>query len=113
VAVDSTRSGATLTTGILDPQPVVTVPTLRAKIEAQRPGLGVGFLPRHRIDDLLRRGELVELTLQHARPAQMTYMAWGGERPGRALQWLLRRLDPPSALQKLLGLDAGRTGTAK
>lgn len=113
VAADSTRSGEALTTGILDRQPVVTVPTLRAKIEAQRQGLGVGFLPRHRIGDLLRRGELVELTLQHARPAQMTYMAWGREQPGRALQWLLRRLDSPSALRELLGLDAARTGTAK
>lgn len=109
VAADSARSGKAMTTGVLDRQPVLAVPTLGDKIEAQRRGLGVGFLPRHRITGLLRRRELVELELQDARLPQMTYLAWRRERPGRALQWLLRRLQPPTVLQSLLGLDNMRS----
>lgn len=90
---DSARRAAPLTTGLLANQPRLTVPSMAAKIEAQARGLGVGFLPRHRIGALLAAGELVALPLAEPRPDSRVFMAWRQDNVGRALGWLLRRLD--------------------
>lgn len=45
VVRDTSRSLRQLTVGLLEKQPVITVPTMADKIEAQRQGLGVGYVP--------------------------------------------------------------------
>ncbi|HCA27929.1 MAG TPA: LysR family transcriptional regulator, partial [Betaproteobacteria bacterium] len=47
VAADSSRDLAPRTAGVLFGQEALTVPDIRAKLEAQRQGLGVGYLPRY------------------------------------------------------------------
>ena len=72
------------------------------KIEAQAAGLGVGFLPKHRIRDRLDRGELVPIELMTPRPPVATWMGWRASHEGRALAWFLQALDPPVPFSNLL-----------
>lgn len=100
---DSSRSSPPLSTGLLDDQLTLTMDSMAAKIEAQIAGLGVGFLPRHRIRDALAGGRLVEIELLNPRPTFSTWMGWRGSDDGRALDWFLRALDPPTPFSNLLG----------
>ena len=62
---------------------------MTTKIDAQRLGVGVGFLARHLIGDLLARGELVALPCSVPRPNMPLYMAWRKDNDGRALAWFV------------------------
>lgn len=99
---DSSRVSPPLTTGLLDDQLTLTVDSMSQKIEAQVAGLGVGFLPLHRIRGQLARGELVTIELMTPRPAFTTWMGWRAGHEGRALAWFLQALDPPLAFSNLL-----------
>ena len=99
---DSSRRNAPLTTGLLDAQPRLTVDSMTAKIDAQRRGLGVGFLPRHRVRHLLDSGELRALALAEPRPPSRLHLAWRTEAGGKALAWFLDRLRHPADLAALL-----------
>ncbi|VWC01385.1 LysR family transcriptional regulator [Burkholderia pseudomultivorans] len=106
VVADSSRLVAGRVYGLLGGQPLLAVPSMRAKILAQRDGLGVGWVPRGRVASLLARGELVEKRTAESRGPNVLYVAWRGERDGRALQWWLERLREPRLAQRLLdGID--------
>ena len=102
---DSTRSGSGLTLGLLAGQHVLTVPTMRAKLDAQLRGLGGGFVPEPMARPFLETGRLVARRIDRpARVARMTY-AWrsgGTIAPGKALQWWLDRLENPATRSALL-----------
>jgi DNA-binding transcriptional LysR family regulator len=87
-------------------QPTLAVPSMAAKIAAQRAGLGVGWLPEARVTSLLRRGELVAKTVAVPREPNTLYLGWrAGE--GRALAWWLEKLNEPRLRQRLVdGVDA-------
>ncbi len=107
VVADSSRQAASRSYGLLGGQPTLAVPTMRAKILAQRDGLGVGWLPAQRVHALLQRGELVERRTAQPREPNILYVAWRGEPEGRALQWWLEQLRQPRLAQRLVdGLDA-------
>jgi DNA-binding transcriptional LysR family regulator len=90
-------------------QATLAVPSMQAKIMAQREGLGVGWLPRHRVQSLMARGELVACSMAEQREPNMLYVAWRGEHEGRALNWWLDKLKQPRLAQRLVqGLDAFR-----
>ncbi|MEC4598374.1 LysR substrate-binding domain-containing protein, partial [Burkholderia vietnamiensis] len=92
--------------GLLGGQSLLAVPSMRAKILAQRDALGVGWLPRRRAATLLARGELLEKETADPREPNVLYVAWRGDRDGRALQWWLERLREPRLAQRLLdGID--------
>ena len=79
---------------------------MRAKIQAQRDGLGAGWLPRQRIAGLLRRGELVEKRMEDPREPNTLYVAWRGDHQGRALEWWVEQFKQPRLAQRLVqGLD--------
>jgi len=99
---DSSRTSPPLTTGLLDDQLTLTVDSMERKIEAQVAGLGVGFLPRHRIHEHLASGDLVMLELMTPRPPFATWMGWRAGDAGRALDWFLHALDPPLPFSNLL-----------
>lgn len=99
---DSARRSPPLTIGLLDTQPRLTVTSMTAKIDAQRRGLGVGFLPRHRVRQLLAGGELVALELALPRAPSRIHIAWRSEASGKALAWFLARLKTPAQLAALL-----------
>ncbi|PAJ81735.1 LysR family transcriptional regulator [Burkholderia ubonensis] len=106
VVADSSRLAAGRAYGLLGGQTVLAVPSMRTKILAQRDGLGVGWVPRGRAATLLARGELVEMPTAEPREPNVLYVAWRGDREGRALQWWLEQLRAPRLAQRLLdGID--------
>jgi DNA-binding transcriptional LysR family regulator len=105
VVADSSRSG-TRGYGVLGGQATLAVPSMRAKIQVQREGLGVGWLPRQRIQTLLGNGELVERRMADPREPNTLYVAWRGESEGRALAWWLEQLRQPRLAKRLIrGID--------
>lgn len=105
VVADSSRSG-TRGYGVLGGQATLAVPSMRAKIQAQREGLGVGWLPRQRIQTLLKDGELVERRVADSREPNTLYVAWRGESEGRALAWWLEQFRQPRLAKRLIrGVD--------
>lgn len=107
VVADTSRGSAARGYGRVGGQATLAVPSMRAKILAQRAGLGVGWVPRHRAASLLARGELVEKATETPREPNLLYLAWRGDHEGRALQWWLDRLRQPAMANALLrGVDA-------
>ena len=104
---DSTqqRSNA-VTLGLLAGQDVFTVPSMRAKLDAQLRGLGGGFLPEPMARPYVESGRLVVRDVQRSpRRQQRLGYAWrtgGPLGPGRALQWWLAQLESPATRGALL-----------
>lgn len=106
VVADTSRTTAGSAYGIHGGQAVLAVPTMRAKILAQRDGLGVGWLPRQRAASLLERGELIEKQTVDPREPNILYVAWRGDHEGRAMDWWLEQLRQPRLSNRLVqGLD--------
>ncbi|MHA6202914.1 LysR family transcriptional regulator [Dyella soli] len=106
VVADSSRVSEGRAYGLTGGQATLAVPSMRAKVVAQRQGLGVGWLPRHRVAGLLKRGELVEKRMADPREPNILYVAWRGEHEGRALSWWLEQLRQPRLAKRLIkGLE--------
>ena len=88
--------------GVLGGQATLAVPSMRAKILAQRDGLGVGWLPRHRADALLRENLLMEKRVADSREPNILYVAWHSDHEGRALLWWLEQLRQPRLAKRLI-----------
>jgi DNA-binding transcriptional LysR family regulator len=100
---DSIQRGHALTFGILPGQDVLTVGSMRAKLDAQLRGLGGGFVPEPMARPYVERGLLVVKPVQRStRVARMTYAWRAGAAPGRALQWWLGQLESPATRRALL-----------
>jgi DNA-binding transcriptional LysR family regulator len=103
VVADSSRHLPVRSSGLLDGRSRIVVPTIERKIEAQCKGLGVGYLPRHRITKELASGTLKVLTLGVPRPPVEISVAWRRGNPGKGLKWFVDNLrqmhfDPDSGL---------------
>jgi DNA-binding transcriptional LysR family regulator len=99
---DSVQRGAAVTLGLLAGQDVLTVPTMRAKFDAQLRGLGAGFVPLAMAQPYLDSGRLVaKETRRSARVARIS-AAWRSAAPGRALQWWLGQFASAATRQALL-----------
>lgn len=92
IVADSSRHLSVRSSGLLDGRSRIIVPTIEHKIEAQRKGLGVGFLPRHRITRELAEGQLELLTLDVPRPPVDISVAWPRSNTGKGLKWFVDRL---------------------
>lgn len=109
---DTAQRLAPATVNLLPGQDVLTVPTMRAKLEALLRNLGCGFLPEPLARTHLEAGTLVQReTTRSATVASMHY-AWRAERGGmlglgRALQWWLSQLESPTTRRALLERHAG------
>jgi len=101
VVADSARS-ASRGYGVVGGQATLAVPSMRVKILAQRDGLGVGWLPRHRASVLLKSGELVEKAMADPREPNVLYAAWRGDHEGRALAWWLEQIRQPRLARRLI-----------
>ena len=116
---DSVPQGNGITIGLLAGQDVFTVPSMRAKLDAQLRGLGAGFLPEPMARPYIDQGLLVEC--QVMRPHRTGQMAYAWREPAarqgpvshKALQWWLAQLARPSTRQALLGQALGATRGAK
>lgn len=92
VVADSSRHLPARSTGLLDGRSRVVVPSIERKIEAQCRGLGVGYLPRHRINEELESGRLVSIQLEEPRSPQTLCVAWRNTNKGKGLKWFISRL---------------------
>ena len=92
IVSDSSQRLATRSAGLLDGRSRIYVPNIEHKIAAQRKGLGVGYLPRHRIMQQLAQGQLEILTLDVPRPPVDISVAWQRNNSGKGLQWFVERL---------------------
>ena len=101
VVADSARS-ASRGYGVVGGQATLAVPSMHAKILAQRDALGVGWLPRHRVSALLRSGALVEKAMADPREPNVLYAAWRGDHEGRALEWWLQQIRQPRLARRLI-----------
>ncbi len=90
-AADSSRNLTPRTSGILTGQDVLTVPDMRAKIQAQIAGLGVGYLPKKLAEKHVISGELVIKQVAEHKPEITSFLAWRSN-GGKAQQWLIKEL---------------------
>jgi len=102
VVADTSRRIEVRGYGVQGGQSSLAVPSMNAKIQAQREGLGVGWLPRERVAGLLKRGELVEKKMTDPREPNQLYVAWRGEHQGRALEWWLAQLQNKRLASRLI-----------
>ncbi len=102
---DSVQRRTGMSFGLLAGQDVLTVPSMRAKLDAQLRGLGGGFVPEPMALPYVESGRLVAKQVQQAaRVTRMNY-AWrdsGSAQPGRALGWWLGQLESPATRRALL-----------
>lgn len=93
VVADSSINMNTRSAGLLDGQPRITVPSVEQKIEVQRSGLGVGYLPLHRIEKAITTGELVVLSVATPQDRNIDLCsAWRKDNKGKALSWFVEQL---------------------
>lgn len=92
VVADSSRHLPVRSSGLLDGRSRITVPTFKQKIEAQCKGLGVGYLPLHRIRNELAEGHLKILELDVPRRHVEISVVWLRGNKGKGLKWFIDRL---------------------
>jgi DNA-binding transcriptional LysR family regulator len=103
---DSSRNLPPRTTGLLSGQETLTVHNLRAKALAQCMGLGVGNLPRHAAQRAVEAGKLVIKRTEAPKVSQQLFLAWRSGHKGKALQWMVKRLQEKGWFERALQ-DAG------
>lgn len=99
VVKDTTQLLAPKTVGWTRHHRMITVPTMQDKIDAQRAGLGVGYLPLHRIQADLDSGNLVQVKVPQADEPINAILAYQKGNTGQALSWFREHITP-----ELLGL---------
>lgn len=95
VIADSSHNLPARSSGLLDGRSRILVATMAQKIQAQCRGLGIGYLPIHRIQEELRNGTLAPVQLLDSpHPAQTICTAWRNTNKGKgkALKWFIQQL---------------------
>ncbi|MGZ8225380.1 MAG: LysR substrate-binding domain-containing protein [Methylococcaceae bacterium] len=92
VVRDSSRNQAPQSRRIFSKRPVLSVPSSTEKIRAQCLGLGVGFLPVHRIRHILEQGLLIALPVENPVPLDAINIAWKAANKGKVLNWFIKQL---------------------
>ena len=108
---DTAHRQAKLTLNLLPGQDVLTVPTMRAKLEALLRGLGCGYVPEPLARAHIGAGRLVVRRAARPNDAITLHYAWRNERGGaglgHALRWWLDRLESPATRRALIERQAG------
>ena len=105
IAVADSAQGSGVSMGLLNGQPVFTVGSMRAKLQAQLRGLGCGFLPEPMARPYLAAGLLVSRQLARPIGSIRLHYVWNrtpATQGGRALQWWLAQLQHPTTRAALL-----------
>lgn len=92
VVRDSVRNSAAVTHRLFSKKPLLRVPSVRDKIQAQKAGLGIGYLPVDRIRAELASGELVAVQIHGVENTTGIHVSWHRDARGKALHWLIGRL---------------------
>ena len=108
---DTAQHIAPLSFNLLPGQAVLTVPDMRAKLEALLRGLGSGYVPEPLARPHLEAGRLLLKPTRRGGPVAKLHYAWRAEQGaaglGRALQWWLAQLESPVTRLALLERHAG------
>jgi DNA-binding transcriptional LysR family regulator len=108
---DTAQRMSPITVNLLPGQDVLTVASMRAKLEALLRGLGCGFVPEPLARAQLEAGWLVRKDTARTPPLARLHYAWRAEHGalglGRALQWWLSQLDSPTTRRALLERHGG------
>jgi DNA-binding transcriptional LysR family regulator len=102
VVADSAIDAPKRSSGLFDTRQRVVVSNMQAKIDAQKQGLGIGFVPRHLVSGELARGELIAKACSIPRERIPLYLAWHKHSQGQALHWFsqhLTRVNWPQVFQ--------------
>jgi len=73
-------------------QPVITVTNMNQKILAQIQGVGVGFLPEHKIKNSLHSGDLVPVDILDKNHITPHYCSWKTTNKGKAMRWFIDKI---------------------
>lgn len=95
---DTSRNSTPLSRGILNQHNAIYVPSMAAKLEAHRLGLGVGYAPQDQVAEDVAAGRLVVLTLAEIREDSPAMLGWKTSNRGQALHFLLESLRNKRAL---------------
>jgi len=87
---DTSTVNVVRSAGLSDGKKVLYLQTIDQKMHAILAGLGVGHLPRTRVQSYLKSGVLTELNLE--RVTNKTYMAWKLVNKGKALRALSKAM---------------------
>ena len=105
---DTTRGLPPRTRGLLTQQPLIVMPSMQAKIDAQIQGLGCGYLPLTLAAPYIMQGLLVQCATDDVVPiTEQLVFAWREKMPGRALKWWLQKLQSGRLCESLLGISGG------
>jgi DNA-binding transcriptional LysR family regulator len=99
---DTSRLLPPRTLGLLTGQDTLSVPSMEAKCAAHVAGLGVGFLPRWIAEREAQAGRLRILEVAAPRPPSDLVIAWRPGEEGKALRWMVKRLEDPLVAAELL-----------
>lgn len=91
VVPDSTAMMTPMTVGWTKQNRVISVPTMTEKIAAQKSGLGVGYLPKHRIEEELADKSLIPLKIESSEGQALA--AWRKGTTGPALKWFIEHVN--------------------
>lgn len=89
IIADSSVSSPGRSSGLLESRQIIRVANANAKIQAHIMGTGIGFLPKHLIQDKIANGKLVVLECSVPRPNIPLYLAWRKGNKGKALEWFV------------------------
>lgn len=93
VIADTSRNLPPQTRGVLTQQATIIMPSMQEKIEAQRRGLGCGYLPLPLAAAHLAQGALIACPTDEGVPmVEHSVYAWRSANPGQALTWWLKKL---------------------
>lgn len=108
---DTAQRLSPVTVNLLPGQDVLTVPSMRMKLEALMRGLGCGYLPEPMARPHLESGRLVAKRAPRGDRPVTLYYAWRADRGphglGHALQWWLTQLESPTTQKALIERHAG------
>jgi DNA-binding transcriptional LysR family regulator len=99
---DSSRLLPPRTMGLINGQDVLTVPTMRDKLNAHIAGLGVGFLPKHLAAPEIKAKRLVTIDVVNPRVNSDVCVAWRANRTGRAQRWFIQQLEKSAVAKSIL-----------
>ncbi|PAJ75115.1 LysR family transcriptional regulator [Pseudoalteromonas sp. NBT06-2] len=87
VTHDTAKINVTRTVGLIESQQTLYVQNIEQKISAQLAGIGIGYLPRYRVEQYLKTGELIEINLGDRNIADC-FLAWKIGNKGKGLKAL-------------------------
>lgn len=93
VVRDTTRLMTPKTVGWTRHNRMITVTSIQDKIDAQIAGLGVGYLPQHRIQHYLDSGELIRVKVDQKEEPFHAVKAWRKGVNGKGLSWFLDHIN--------------------